>query len=367
MKLDKLLDYDLLRDELERGYIRVQKHPDHDYHIYNYTHKAATERRWNKATRTCRGLIVRGDGLVLARPFEKFFNVGEAGAADIPSYHEVVVTDKIDGSLAILYPLPNGEYAIATRGSFTSPQAIAATEIWRRRYQGVFDPYPEYTYLFEFVDPGNRIVVDYGDLSDLVYLTAIDTALGTDMRWVAGSHWPGLKTRHIKARTKDAPYDTMADVFLMPPRPGREGVVVMSAVTGERLKIKQQDYIELHKLITGTTERTIWARMVDGDTVDAHWITLLPADLAGWVRDVMKRIDAEVDEQLEKIVAVFDSLTVGSIDRKNFAEKALLHNDSWALFLLWDGRDPRPRLLYRNRPAATTRYGADREEEVNVR
>jgi hypothetical protein len=52
-----------------------------------------------------------------------------------------VVTDKLDGSLGILYPTPDG-HAIATRGAFVSEQALHATELWLDRYAGWLPPLP---------------------------------------------------------------------------------------------------------------------------------------------------------------------------------------------------------------------------------
>jgi hypothetical protein len=111
---------------------------------------------------------------IVARPFAKFFNYGTPQAV-IPA-EPFVVTEKIDGSLGILYYL-DGEPHIATRGSFTSEQAARA-----RRCCASYEIEwtPGTTPLFEIVYPENRIVVDYGDRRELVLLAAIDHATGRD-------------------------------------------------------------------------------------------------------------------------------------------------------------------------------------------
>ena len=88
------------------------------------------------------------------------------------------VFEKLDGSLGILYWLNNLPY-IATRGSFESEQARHATEILHGRYQHTFSSMDtNKTYLFEIIYPENRIVVDYGEMDDLILLTVIDNQTG---------------------------------------------------------------------------------------------------------------------------------------------------------------------------------------------
>ena len=129
--LDDLFDLEDLAQAIDGGYVRVQSHPDLPLRILNYTEKATYERVWNPVTLTCRGLIVNDSGKVVARPFRKFFNYGEPSAPALDLDAEVVVTDKCDGSLGILYPLGDGRYGVATRGSFTSVQAQHATKVWQ--------------------------------------------------------------------------------------------------------------------------------------------------------------------------------------------------------------------------------------------
>ncbi|MFB9080967.1 hypothetical protein ACFFWB_26745 [Flavobacterium procerum] len=62
---------------ISANYVRVNKHPEQDLYIYNYTQNAQFERVWNEITIACRGLILDKDLNVVARPFPKFFNLGE--------------------------------------------------------------------------------------------------------------------------------------------------------------------------------------------------------------------------------------------------------------------------------------------------
>ena len=46
----------------------------------------------------CRGIKFCPEGLILARPFRKFFNYGERGA-DLPAHRPHYITHKMDGSM----------------------------------------------------------------------------------------------------------------------------------------------------------------------------------------------------------------------------------------------------------------------------
>ena len=76
-------------------------------------------------TRKCRGLILNvSTGEVLAQPFPKFFNYQEHITKSRPIPNEPpIVSEKLDGSLGILYQL-NIVLYIAMRGSLMSDQAV---------------------------------------------------------------------------------------------------------------------------------------------------------------------------------------------------------------------------------------------------
>lgn len=131
-QLNEILDPALLAVEVTEGWIRKQKHPDFpELSIFNYTEKTQFDRHWNDATRMCRGLIVNEEtGEVLARPFPKIHNFDESEAPRIVDDQILYHWDnKWDGSLGIMYRRPDGEYALATRGSFASDQAIKGTQM----------------------------------------------------------------------------------------------------------------------------------------------------------------------------------------------------------------------------------------------
>lgn len=342
--LADIVDPAALAEAIEGGYVRQQAHPTLPLTILNYTQTAQFENVWTPVTRVCRGLIYDAAGKILARPFPKFFNYGQAGAAELALDAPVAVTDKADGSLGILYPTPDG-YAVATRGSFTSDQATHATAVYRERYAG-WRHDPALTLLFEIVFPANRIVLDYGGLDDLILLGAIETATGRviDAEDIA---WPGLKVV-----TLDAP--TFADALAIPPRPNAEGLVVRCCATGGMLKIKQDDYVALHRIVTGLNARTVWEHMVGGEPLDAL-IAPLPDEFHPWVRTVADGILGSVEARAAAIADAYRDLMATLPEgwtRRDFAARAVQHEDKWGLFAVLDGKDPRPQLLKLAKPEA---------------
>ena len=183
------LDWTEVAGLVAEGYISARRHPTEPLTIYNYTAKCQYAPLWTPETRHCRGLIVHDDGRIVARPFPKFFNFEEHSRSEIAFSKPFTVAEKIDGSLGVLYPDGDG-WAIASRGSFTSPQAQHGTAILRERHSD-FRPFDGLTYLFEIIYPENRIVVDYGKRRELVLLAVIETATGRDFAGPSG--WHGAK------------------------------------------------------------------------------------------------------------------------------------------------------------------------------
>lgn len=181
----KLPHIELVKEMINKGYISVNKHPECDLYIYNYTKKASVEHVWNEATEFCRGVICDKDYNIAARSFKKFYNYEELhnnNNVEIPNL-PFKVYEKLDGSLGILYYV-NNEPFIATRGSFNSEQAIHATNILHSKYANKLNLLDRSkTYLFEIIiphGPESNLVVNYGDTDDLFLLAVIDVESGEE-------------------------------------------------------------------------------------------------------------------------------------------------------------------------------------------
>ena len=150
MKLETLNKY------YEDGWLIKQTHPTLPLTIWNYSQTTQYEAKWDDVTLMCRGLVTMDEtGEVVARPFKKFFNIEEGKHTPTDQYD---VYKKMDGSLIIAFYFQGG-WIFASRGSFSSDQARAASKLFYKEYNSA-GMNTDTTYLFEYTSPWNRIVVD---------------------------------------------------------------------------------------------------------------------------------------------------------------------------------------------------------------
>ena len=343
--LPDVLDPAALAAAVAEGHVRAQRHPGRPYVIYNYTEAAQYAGAWTPVTLACRGLIVdESTSRVLARPFGKFFNHNEPHAPAIATDATVTITDKADGSLGIVYR-DGDRLAVATRGSFASEQALHATALLHARYPG-WTPPDGLTVLVEIVYPGNRIVLDYDGLDDLILLGAVDIATGRTHGPEAVPGWPGPVVESFA-------YATFAEALAAEPRDGREGLVVHVPATDVRVKIKYAEYVRLHRLVTGLTTRTVWEVLANGGDL-AALTEPLPDEFHAWVQKVAAELTAEVEALATTVEAAYADIVDALPDgwtRKEFAAVAVRHPERGALFARLDDKDYRPGLWQRARPA----------------
>lgn len=234
-----------MKDYMDKGLIKETVHPRYpELAIYNYTPACQYGRSWDDVTRAARGLIMnRETGEVIAKPWPKFFNLSEhTTIPDGPAQ----VREKMDGSLGIVFHYDD-RWHIATRGSFTSDQAMVAQK-WIENYEFPLG----YTHLFEIIYPDNRIVVDYGEFSGLVYLESLSLETGRPhdlLNW-----WP----RKAKSFGLRSPRD------LPPHEDNAEGYVLYWPEHDFRVKVKFDEYVRLHKIMTGYSIKLLWEHISSG-------------------------------------------------------------------------------------------------------
>ncbi|MCD6435057.1 MAG: hypothetical protein J7L15_01500 [Clostridiales bacterium] len=310
----------LLKKMVEKGYVSKKKHPSENLYIYNYTAKTQYKQFWNETTLQTRGLILDSDYNIISRPFKKFFNYEEL--KNIPSGN-FEVFNKLDGSLGISYPVGDTTY-IATRGSFISEQAKRANYILRTKYSSVKFKKGR-TYLFEIIYPENKIIVDYGNTSDLFLLAVIDNKTGKDLpleeigfpiveRFDGFSDFKKLKALNLK---------------------NQEGFVVRFD-DGFRFKIKFNDYVRLHKILTEISNKTIWEYLREGRDFK-ELLEKVPDEFYNWVKRTKQDLETQHREIIDKYLLYFKSFNVK--DRKEFALYAKNYQYPFLLFSLLDGRD----------------------------
>lgn len=331
---DIQLNVENLNTEVVDGFISRRPHPDNEsFWIYNYTPKAQYERHWSNETLSCRGLILDESVTpfkVVARPFKKFFNLGEV---EMPE-GLFVAQEKMDGSLGIVYRLPGELPAVATRGSFTSAQAIWATKKLRSNEKllatanEIIDA--DFTVLVEIIYPENRIVLDYGNREVLVGLTAIHNRTGSDT-YLEELGWPEpiapfYADFSIEIMNRQVE-DGMAD--------NREGVVLRWN-DGTRLKVKFEEYVRLHKIVTRVTERSIWEMLSNGHPI-ASLAEYVPDEFYEWMNSVATGLFEQFSAVEKEALSSLDQVD-RSASRKDQASSILERPHCGIVFKMLDGK-----------------------------
>lgn len=321
MKLDKN-KFDKL---VEQKLVTCRVHPrNSDLFIYNYTPEVQFEKKWDKLTMMCRGLILQGDGTLVSRPFSKFFNLGETKETTIANLPSELpeVSEKLDGSLGILYEDESG-YSISTRGSFESEQAIWATD-WLKR-QGDKDWRQGITYLFEIIYPTNRIVVDYKSRAELVMVGLVKNDTGEIFPYDAvvseadrlGLSYPKLfkmSLKEIQEKAKNS-------------KDNEEGFVLFYPKAQLMVKVKLEDYVRLHRLTFGISIKAIWENMAEGKNIEAVFKDA-PDEVFDWIKKYKDEFKEKELKHLTTAKKLYDEV-IGMETRKEQALYLQANNNNY--------------------------------------
>jgi len=324
--LEKLNQY------YEDGLLYKQVHPSLPLTIWNYTETVQFEGKWDEITLMCRGLVTDDKGNIVARPFSKFFNIEEGKYTPTEKFE---VWEKMDGSLGIVFWY-QGQWILATRGSFTSDQAIKGTELLKKYNTDIM--FRHLTFCFEIVFPQNRVVVDYGDYEGLVLLGTFDTSgkeydieMWREYGFDVVKKYDGIKDfKQLKEMVKN----------------DQEGFVVKFS-NGDRIKVKGVEYLRLHKIMTNMSTTAVWECLKNGDDIE----TLLkdvPDEFYDKIKSYSKDLRYgffQISERAGKLHDGFRYGKYGDVDpeptKKEFAEfvfkqQKVLHP---VMFAMWDKKN----------------------------
>lgn len=333
MLLKDLLNIDELSKHVQSKHIKIQSHPTLPLLIYNYSNNCLFDDYWPDVVCKCRGLITyvgKGgveDQVVIARPFHKFFNLGHNTQPDyleanLPNVHPEV-TEKMDGWFGILWEY-EGQYGVASRGSFVSPGAVFATSKLAKLIKyGAIAEFPKgYSPIFEIISKETKIVVDY-PYESLVLLGCVNIETGEELPYEelkriwgniavysADKPWIRLvKAHHMTV--KDCMVEDKKNFegyVLTYPRPGTWPI---------KVKLKLEQYKALHRLITGVTPQQIWKALHDPM---APWFEAeVPDSFRLWARGWRDELYTKFNKRYERVVvAVHDPriLEVSKFGRK---------------------------------------------------
>jgi len=317
------MNLQILEQYYNEGWLIKQTHPTLPLTIWNYSQATQYEGKWDEITLACRGLVTDNNGVVVARPFKKFFNMEEGNYTPTEDFE---VYEKLDGSLGILFYY-NNRWIFATRGSFTSDQAIKGGGLLNKYDLDLLSP--GYTYLFEIIYQENRIVCEY-DYEDVVMLGCIETTDGGEV----DIHDEYYSTNFNVVKK----YDGVKDYSMLKSmiENNREGYVIRFS-NGDRMKIKGEEYIRLHQIMTEISTKSVWECLSQGD------------DIYKILEDVPDEFFAKIDEYVEELQsnyilleaeaqALFATISVHTDTRAEFAKYAKASTLAPILFKMLDNR-----------------------------
>ncbi len=222
--------------------------------------------KWTQDNKHMRSVVVNYEGEVISAGFPKFTNWGEnPDNFPVPnSLRNCTVMEKLDGSLLIVSKY-NGQYILRTRGTVDASTMANGheLEIFKNAILKKLDELPvdvtgswNYSMLFEWVSPINKIVLNYGDEPDW-YLVGVVNHINYSLQM--------QDTLNEFARVADLkrpPTYTFSDVQDLlkdvDQWRGKEGVVVYSKNDQMLHKVKAMQYLKCHAFKSNATfENTI--------------------------------------------------------------------------------------------------------------
>jgi hypothetical protein len=211
--------------------------------------------KWTQANKHFRSSLWNNDGELVSAGFPKFTNWGEnPDNFPVPkSLNGTTVVEKLDGSLLIVSKY-KGQYILRTRGTSDATRLDngAELEIFKQTILPLFEKFYslnetwERSFLFEWVSPVQKIILNYGDTPDW-YLVGVVSHEDYSL-WQQDSLDGLAKDMGLKrpvTYTFPTVEQLLADVELWK---GKEGVCVYSKNGQAIHKVKGAWYLALHRM-----------------------------------------------------------------------------------------------------------------------
>lgn len=273
--------------------------------LYDYYYVDGKVFSSEPASRNMRGVVFDLDTKQIASlPFHKFYNVNEnEETLEDNLTMEGRMFDKQDGSL-LQMTFYNGGLILASRSSLTGYVATS-TKAMMGSYGDLVEyvrRYPNVTFLFEYLDPNNPIVLR-PNREELVFLNARDKHTGG---YLWGEHAHKVPCRVTPSqRLEDGMWPRVKE-GLYSSRDFEGFVLELS--TG-LYKVKTQWYVQAHKILTGMSPLHYIAHWSSGtlDDITASLRSLGYTDVVQEMQDTIGRLDSLVDKKIATMVQAAES------------------------------------------------------------
>lgn len=307
----------------------------------------------------CRGIKFGPDGRIIARPFQKFRNVGEhpsctAENLDLSKPHTVM--EKMDGSM--IHPaIVNDELVFMTRMGRTDVARKAERHLTpdvERVCRELLEI--DITPIFEFTAPDNRIVIQYSE-SGLTLLATRGTKSGIYAHHDAiVAHAKRMELNAVPIHT--VPVDARAFLHHARAIKGMEGFVIRFG-DGFMVKAKGEDYVLKHRAKESVLQEKNVLALIVRDELDDVLPLLDTVDRTNVERyraDVLAGIDEAEDILARMVDAGKDA------DQKTFATVLLagiIPQVRSLAFQVRAGANPRDAIIASIVKSSTSASGVD--------
>lgn len=349
------IDIQKLNEYKNKKLVKCQFHPERDLIIWNYTETVQMHGPWDDITTLTRGLITDKNGVIKGRSFRKFHNIEQGLHTPTESFR---IYEKVDGSLGILF-WHEDTWIFCSRGSFTSDQAKMGAYLLKTKYTSYIDSLDKNAaYSFEIVYPENRIVVNYNDREELVFLAAFDIKSGVEIldsktmdvikrcgfacaTYFNETGGNSNGTNSIINKTND-----FSNLMYLKSLnwDNCEGFVV-AFDNGDRVKIKFENYLTLHKKMTNINGLVVWKWFSSSypNLALDDWITKegvpegVPDEMYDWVKEKWEEYEKAYEEIYTDCNEEFKRLnTEYGVVRAEFAKRAAKHKYAKILFDMYN-------------------------------
>ena len=311
--------------------------------------------KWKKDNLHFRSSVWNYNGELISASFPKFFNWGEQpDLSPVPnSLKNCTVVEKLDGSTLIVSKY-NGQYILRTRGTVDASKLANGFELELfkstilNKLQDNNDTW-DYSVLFEWLSPINKIVLSYGDEPMWKLIGFIDH---TDYSLATQDMLDVMAKKYDLLRPEIYTFTDISDMLKIVDKwQDKEGVCLYSKNDQVIHKIKASKYLLLHHLKSelSNIEKVIdvWLEqgMPDYQTFYSYIFTTFDYELAEQCRGMISRI-CDAKKEVDLIVSGMNEFVNNRLKtlptRKLQAEQVISAygntNRASFLFKLLDGK-----------------------------
>jgi len=278
-----------LSDYCDKGYIRKSHHPDLPIAIYNYTQKTTWEEKWDNITIHTRGLVISDDNQIIIQGPKKFFNASEKFAPHL-DLKNCVISEKLDGYYISIKKDSHYGLITSSRGSFCNKYTFFAENFITDEIRGKLQENTEYfCELLQNFEEDAGIIVTKHPTPRLVC-------------------WAMRVNGHeVIPNPTNCPFE-IAQKFTFEQAKKYltmevEGVVAFNQNTEDRVKLKTEWFLNMHRMISDCTKNRVWELCYKGGRVEDLDI---PDEFMKQMLSWQNELDSKIHTETKRLYHLYD-------------------------------------------------------------